>query len=145
MAGGAIAASSAMLPGWRAERSAEFDKLARPAYERLMRDPNIFHPDVGAEMEHCVRLAENLGQFPILGGNGADILADYDGTIDRLIADIDAANDHVHLLYYIFGDDATSARVVDALARAVDRGLVCRVLADSLGSRPGWPRRRWRR
>jgi cardiolipin synthase len=128
------------LPGWRAERSAEFDELARPTYERLARDPNIFHPDVGAEMEHCVRLAENLGQFPILGGNGADILADYNGTIDRLVADIDAANDHVHLLYYIFGDDATSGRVVDALARAVERGLVCRVLADSLGSRPEFQR-----
>ena len=38
------------LPEWRAERSLEFDKLARPTYERLARDPNIFHPDVGAEM-----------------------------------------------------------------------------------------------
>ncbi len=68
------------------------------------------------------------------------MLADYDGTIDRLIADIDAARDHVHLLYYIIGDDDTAERVVDALARAVDRGLVCRVLADSLGSRPAFDR-----
>ena len=127
------------LPEWRAQRSVEFDQLSKPTYARLARDPNIFHPDVGAGLDHAVRLAENLGQLPILGGNGASILADYNGTIDRLVADIDAARDHVHLLYYIFGDDDTSARVVDALGRAVDRGLICRVLADSLGSRYAWP------
>ncbi len=128
------------LPAWRMQRSAEFDRLSEPTRERLLRHPNIFHPDLGAEMAHCVRLAENLGELPILGGNAADVIADYDGTIDRLIADIDAARDHVHLLYYIIGDDETVERVVDALARAVDRGLVCRVLADSLGSRPAFAR-----
>ncbi len=126
------------LPEWRTQRSAEFDQLSKPTYERFAQDPNIFHPELGAGLDHCVRLAENLGELPILGGNAADVLADYDGTIDRLIADIDAARDHVHLLYYIIGNDDTTERVVDALARAVDRGLVCRVLADSLGSRPAF-------
>jgi cardiolipin synthase A/B len=124
------------LPQWRIDQSAEFDALSKPTYERLARDPNIFHPDVGAQLEHAVRLAENLGKLPILGGNGAEVIADYDAMIERLINDIDAANDHVHLLTYILGDDATSARVIDALGRAAARGLVCRVLADSLGSRP---------
>lgn len=128
------------LPAWRLQGHAEFESLARPIYDRLELDPNIFHPDVGPGLEHCVRLAESLGEMPILGGNAAEVLADYEHTIDRLVADIDAARDHVHLLYYIFGDDATSARVVDALGRAVDRGLVCRVLADSLGSRPAFPK-----
>ena len=128
------------LPDWRAQRSAEFDELSKPTYARLARDPNIFHPDVGAGLDHAVRLAENLGKLPILGGNDATILADYDGTIDRLVADIDAARNHVHLLYYIFGDDETASRVVEALGRAVDRGVECRVLADSLGSRPALPK-----
>ncbi len=128
------------LPDWRAQRSAEFDELSKPTYARLARDPNIFHPDVGAGLDHAVRLAESLGELPILGGNDARILADYDGTVDQLVADIDAARSHVHLLYYIFGDDATSSRVVEALGRAVDRGLMCRVLADSLGSRPALPK-----
>ena len=82
-------------------------------------------------------LAENLGDFPILGGNSAEILADYQLTIDRLIADIDMAHDHVHLLFYIIADDATAWRVFAAAERAVQRGVACRVLADSLGSRPG--------
>ena len=55
--------------------------------------------------------------------------------IDRLIADIDAARHHVHLLFYIFKDDSVGRRVAEALARAAQRGVACRVLADAVGSR----------
>jgi hypothetical protein len=132
-------------------------ELSKPVYERLGRDPNIFHPQLGPTLDHAVTLAENLGRLPILGGNTAEILADYDGTIDRLIADIDMAHDHVHLLFYIVADDATTARVVDALGRAVDRGVVCRLpspirwdrvrISDGCCRgclrRESWRRRRW--
>jgi cardiolipin synthase len=124
------------LPTWRVERHVEFEKLSRPIFERLAREPNIFHPDVGPELSKAVRLAEVLGELPILGGNAIEVLADYEGFVDRLITDIDAARDHVHLLFYIVADDATTQRVIEALQHAVDRGVVCRLLADSLGSRP---------
>jgi cardiolipin synthase len=128
------------LPQWRLDRHAEFEKLSRPIFDRLAQEPNIFHPDVGVELNKAVTLAENLGELPILGGNAIDVLADYYGFVDRLIADIDGAHDHVHLLFYIIADDATTARVVEALGHAVERGVVCRILADSLGSRPDFER-----
>jgi cardiolipin synthase A/B len=128
------------LPAWRVVRHADFEALAKPVRDGLAQDENIFRPDVGPELQHAVTLAENLGDFPILGGNSAEILADYDGTIDRLVADIDMARDHVHLLFYIIADDATAGRVMAALERAVERGVACRVLADSLGSRPEFQR-----
>jgi len=124
------------LPQWRLDRHAEFEQLSRPIHDRMAKEPNIFHPDLGAELNKAVTLAENLGELPILGGNAIEVLADYYGFIDRLVADIDAAHDHVHLLFYIIADDATMGRVMEALASAVERGVVCRVLADSLGSRP---------
>lgn len=124
------------LPQWRLQRHVEFEDLSYPIFERLGKDPNIFHPDVGPELGKAVTLAENLGDMPILGGNALEVLADYEGFIDRLIADIDAARDHVHLLFYIVADDATTWRVIEALGHAVERGVVCRILADSLGSRP---------
>ena len=96
------------LPEWRMQRSAEFDALSKPTRERLARDPNIFHPDARR------RAASTACGWPRTSASSrfsaamrADILADYDGTIDRLVADIDAARDHVHLLYYIIGDDDT--------------------------------------
>lgn len=128
------------LPKWRLERHAEFETLSRPIFDRLAQEPNIFRPDLGAELNKAVRLAENLAELPILGGNQSKVLANYDLFVDRLIADIDAARDHVHLLFYIVADDATMARVIEALGRAVERGVVCRLLADSLGSRPDFGR-----
>ena len=124
------------LPSWRMQRHVEFDKLSHPIFERLASEPNIFHPDVGPELNKAVTLAENLGELPILGGNAIEVLADYDGFFDRLIADIDAARDHVHLLFYIVANDAATWRVIEALGHAVERGVVCRIMADSLGSRP---------
>jgi cardiolipin synthase len=41
------------------------------------------------------------------------------------------------LLFYIFADDQATAPVIEALGRAVKRGVRCRVLADAIGSRSG--------
>jgi phosphatidylserine/phosphatidylglycerophosphate/cardiolipin synthase-like enzyme len=52
------------------------------------------------------------------------------GTIDggfqrgnhSIVADIDAAKDHVHLLFYIWLPDNNGLKVVEALKRAAARG-----------------------
>lgn len=98
-------------------------------------EPYTIGPDLTPPFQHIVTLAKNLGDFGILGGNQVEILANYEGSVNRLIADIASAKDHVHLLYYIFADDQTGNRVADALAEAVKRGVTCRVLIDSLGSK----------
>lgn len=52
-----------------------------------------------------------------------------------MVVDIDHAERTVHLLFYIFADDRTGLRVIEALERAVLRGVTCRVLIDAIGSR----------
>ena len=95
----------------------------------------MFHPAQDPAIAPGIHLAERLGDMPILGGNSVEVLSDYDGILDRLVADIDAARAHVHLLFYIIADDAVAGRVIAALERAAARGVACRVLADALGSR----------
>lgn len=119
------------------ERLAKVPQVMAKVTNRLANHPHIFHPELGPTLSQAVTLAENLGQSPILGGNAAELLVDYDGTIARLIADIDQAQQHVHLLYYIFADDSATAPVLEALSRAVRRGVRCRVLADAIGSFKG--------
>jgi len=80
--------------------------------------------------------AQKIGGMPILGGNSVEFLGDADIAISRIIADIDGAKTHVHLLFYIFASDATARRVVDAIKRAKARGVTCRVMVDRVGSRP---------
>jgi cardiolipin synthase A/B len=124
------------LPRWRRERLAKLPQAMAKVFDRLTNHPHVFHPEVGPTLSQAVTLAENLGGLPILGGNALELLADYDGTIARLVVDIDRAEQHVHLLFYIFLDDSATAPVIEALGRAAQRGVRCRVLVDAIGSRP---------
>lgn len=82
-----------------------------------------------------VSLAEKLGYMPILFGNQSTLLTDTDDVINQLVRDIDTAQHHVHLLFYIFAADETGSRVAAALERAAGRGVECRLLVDAQGSR----------
>jgi cardiolipin synthase len=123
------------LPRWRTEKLRQLRPELEAIAARLRGHPNVFHPELDPRLTEGVRLAQNLSQLPVLGGNSAELLDNYAGSVRRLVADIDTARDHVHLLYYIFADDATGQMVTEALARAVKRGVVCRVLIDALGAR----------
>jgi cardiolipin synthase A/B len=93
--------------------------------------------DLPAHLRQVTTLARQLGDFEAVAGNAVELLPDYRETIDRIIADIDAAQNHVHLLFYIFHNDASARRVADALIRAADRGVNCSVLMDAVGSKEG--------
>jgi cardiolipin synthase len=82
-----------------------------------------------------VYLTQSAGGLPIVADNSIALTTDTDESLDRLIDAIDAARQHVHLLFYIFQDDRVGRRVALALAHAADRGVACRVLADAVGSR----------
>lgn len=86
------------------------------------------------------RLARKLGGFPACDGNAISLLTGYDAAIAAMVDAIDLAQTGVHLLTYIFADDATGTRVAQALGRAAARGVEVCVLIDALGSRP-WARR----
>jgi cardiolipin synthase len=90
------------------------------------------------EVDHLSvsRQAEKISGLPVVLGNDFLFCTNWTEVIDRLIADIDAAQHHVHLLFYIFATDATGTRVIEALLRAAKRGIKCRLLADALASRP---------
>ncbi len=96
--------------------------------------PRVFRPTLAAGFEKVVALAERLGNLPILGGNQVEMMTDTVASIDRLVEDIHQAQHHVHLLFYIFSDDATGQRVAEALMQAAARGVACRVLVDTVGS-----------
>src|SRR5262249_16052187 len=111
----------ARLSRWQRERLARLPQAMAKVTDRLTNHPIVFHPQVDPALSHAVTLAENLGGMPILGGNAVELLVDYDGILARLVADIDQASHHVHLLFYIFADDRATAPIIAALGRAVRR------------------------
>jgi cardiolipin synthase len=88
-------------------------------------------PPLGA----IARAAEACGALPPNGGNSVEFSIQHEQTLESLLRDIDGAQNHVHLVFYIIGDDGVGRRVVEALERAAARGVACRVVADAMGSR----------
>lgn len=92
----------------------------------------------GAEGQPWLRslhhMNHRLGAMPVMRGNEATIVADYEQSLAGMVADIDAARRYVHAEFYILALDDTTAPFFDALERAVARGVVVRVLFDHLAS-----------
>jgi len=72
--------------------------------------------------------------FPAVAGNTLEILDDTEEILRALIADIDKAEESVHLAFYIWHPGGTADDVLEAVIRAAERGVTCRVLVDTLGS-----------
>ena len=92
-------------------------------------------PEIPERYTHLFRVGHSVNGFEPVGGNQARLLPDSNATIESLVADIDAAKDHVHLIFYIWLPDNNGLKVVEALKRAAARKVTCRVMADGLGSR----------
>lgn len=83
------------------------------------------------------------GFYPVAGNHG-ELMADGATARARMLADIEAAQHEVHLLYYIWLDDHTGTEMAQALMRAARRGVVCRAMIDGLGSRAFLRTAQWR-
>ncbi len=68
-------------------------------------------------------------------GNRAELMSNAAETHRRMIADFDAASDHIHVLYYIWLVDGMGIDTAQALIRAAKRGVTCRAIVDGMGSR----------
>jgi cardiolipin synthase len=84
---------------------------------------------------HVFEVGRSISGFRPLAGNTARLMADSDAAIDSIVADMDAATDHIHLLFYIWLDDGNGRKIAEAAIRAAARGITVRAMVDDLGSR----------
>jgi len=81
-----------------------------------------------------VELNQGLGAVPLVGGNRAHLIGDYQGSIAAIAADINMATTFVHVEFYIVSFDATTKDFFAAMEAAVKRGVIVRVLLDHVAS-----------
>ena len=96
--------------------------------------PHSSHPELGPQCKEAIILAKHYGSMPILDGNSVDLISDTNEVINKLIDDINTAQDHVHMLFFIFRNDDTGYRIAETLKQAAQRGIKCRLLLDAVGS-----------
>lgn len=91
--------------------------------------------DIAERHVPLFRVGQSVNHFLPVGRNRAELLPDSASAIAAMVKDIDAARSSVHVLFYIWLDDASGRSVMEALKRAAGRGVTCRAMADDLGSR----------
>ena len=67
-------------------------------------------------------------------GNQLTIVSGGRERFDALVTLIDTARTSLKLLYYIFAEDASGARVRDAMIGAANRGVTVQLIIDGFGS-----------
>lgn len=87
------------------------------------------------ELEPIHKQADSLVGLPTMDGNALKLIEEPEKIIRSIISDIDTAKSTCHLQFYIWHEGGTADDVVAAVVRAVKRGVTCRVLVDSIGSK----------
>lgn len=117
------------------DRMSKLEAREAQAKSLASNDPYAELPPALDEVEKSmVKQAQHIGGMPILGGNDVELIGPMTELAERLIADINAAEHHVHLLYYIYADDQTGRQVSDAICAAAKRGVTVRLIVDTAGS-----------
>lgn len=106
-----------------------------PLQDQVAADEEFLEPNIPLQYRHLFQTGKSISGFIPVGGNTGKLMADSNATIDAMVADIDAAQERVHLLFYIWLPDNNGQKMAEALQRAARRGVQCRAMVDCLGSR----------
>lgn len=82
-----------------------------------------------------VTLNRNLGAMPLAGDNAAQLISEYQASLDAMAEDIRTAERYVHVEFYILQTDASTENFFSALEEVAARGVTVRVLLDHWANR----------
>jgi cardiolipin synthase len=90
-------------------------------------------------------LAEAKNGSPVTAGNRIELYTESLTILQTFVREIDEAKVSLHMEFYIWALGGDADAVGEAVIRAAKRGVSCRVLLDSLGSKAwfksAWPNR----
>lgn len=121
------------------ERRTERAKLSYHIYQQWLKSLQTRSPVCWTEpvalygpLHHQ---AVTLSGLPAMAGNDLTLISSPEEIIGSIADAIESATTTCHLQFYIWETGGRVELVVDALIRASSRGVTCRLLLDSIGSR----------
>ena len=107
-------------------------------YQRWLKDlakrSDVDWSKLGTECQPLARLAHSVAGIPATPGSELELIEDTDAAMEAIIADVDRAQRTVHMEFYIWHIGGLADRVAEAVLRAAERGVTCRILVDAVGS-----------
>src|SRR3954462_12961203 len=107
-------------------------RLARDRIGELLREWKQARAKLLSLEGQLMRAGAQLGHLPPEEVREVRLFIDGDDCYDALVAAIAGARHHVHLEYYIFRDDTSGLRIVEALIERARAGIEVRLLVDAV-------------
>lgn len=130
-----FALGEAHLGQTRVRRVQKMRPLIRLFIQQLSTLSDIFTTKVSAVSHSVFQLCKHQTGLDGIHGNHIELLTTTDAIFDKLIADIEQAKSNIELIFYIWNKGGRADDMEYALIRAAERGVVCRLMLDSAGSR----------
>lgn len=92
------------------------------------------------EFIDIARISDSISRWPVVGGNRVRMLQNGEQAYPEMIEAIETAKESLFLTTYIFETNHSGRRFIDALIRAVKRGVDVRVIVDGIGELYSIPR-----
>lgn len=119
----------------------EYEKIAQEMRQQYLAD----RKKLPLEGQALSLLAESRNGSPVVAGNKIELHTESLKILQLFINEIHQAKKSLHLEFYIWALGGDADKVGEALIAAAKRGVACRVLLDSLGSKDWfkspWPAR----
>jgi len=93
------------------------------------------HPQAARSMD---RLGRVVAGSATVSGSRFELFADTQGVLKAIARDVDNARTSVLMEFYIWNEGGAADEVLEAVIRAAERGVRCRLLVDALGAAPWW-------
>jgi cardiolipin synthase len=113
----------------------DYDELTSEQTRALTTGTLVPDNQVARRHIHVVELLLSDDGARLSEDNRVEVFHDGREKFDRLIADIYAATDHVHVYYYIFRGDKLGTRIIAALTDRARAGVEVLLFWDALGGR----------
>ena len=119
----------------RARRAAADIPLILRWVQKLRRRSFIDWETINPECEPLHRQIDAAIGIPTMPGNSLALIGNSNDFFRRLILDIEHAESICCLEFYIFSSGGYADQVCTALKKACERGVACKLLLDSIGSK----------
>ncbi|MFV2070805.1 MAG: cardiolipin synthase [Pirellulales bacterium] len=114
----------------------DYEKISQAAIEEGITDVAWSrHAPAARAMD---RLGRKTVGFPTVRGSNFEIFSDTQKMLQAIRQDVDGAKTSVLMEFYIWDDGGSADDVLEAVIRAAQRDVSCRLLIDALGARPWW-------
>ncbi|ASS96772.1 cardiolipin synthase [Peribacillus simplex] len=120
---------------WEDKKKIGIEEILDKQMEELSMDHFPFRNASSSNYRDLIYMHLRNNDAVLTEDNQVDIFTEGKNKFDQLFNDIEAAENHIHIQYYIIQRDGLGKRFIEALTKKANEGVKVRLLYDELGSR----------